>query len=127
MSGHNSPKQVPMYYIYGLHLEGDSEIRYVGSTTQPVTRLWQHRDARGEKVPERIEWAKRNGGQVCMKLLETVTAEPHAVEQRWIAHLRTQGHRLLNRRRATQQHVVSRERMADYLAQFPDDFAQENI
>lgn len=111
-----------MYHIYGLHLEGEDEIRYVGSTTQPVKRLYQHTRADGhERVPERIEWVKQNNGRIRMKLLET-TSDRRGAEQRWIADLRARGHRLLNRRRATQKYAISREQMRVYLSQLPDDF-----
>lgn len=110
-----------MFYIYGLHLEGDDEIRYVGSTTQPVKRLWQHLDKRDrERVEERIGWVKENRSRIRMKILETGENDKKIVEQRWIADLRMQGHRLLNRRRATQEHVIDAEQMRKYLDQMPD-------
>jgi predicted GIY-YIG superfamily endonuclease len=46
-----------MFYVYGLHLEGDDEIRYVGSTCNPQSRLWAHlRDT--EKGTPKDLWVK---------------------------------------------------------------------
>lgn len=105
-----------MYYIYGLHLEGDDEIRYVGSTTQPVKRLWQHLDKGDrEKVEERVKWVKENRNRIRMKILESGEDDRRVAEQRWIADLRMQGHPLLNRRRATKKHVIDAEQMRKYL------------
>ena len=111
-----------MFYIYGLHLEGEDEIRYVGSTIRPVVRLWQHLHGENqEKVEERIEWVRTNRNDLRMKLLETGTENRRETEQRWIAKLRSEGHRLLNRRRATRKYVISDSRMSKYLDQFSDD------
>ena len=110
-----------MFYIYGLHLEGDDEIRYVGSTIRPVKRLWQHLDnSDRERVEERIKWVKENRNLVRMKILETGDGDRRIAEQRWIADLRMKGNRLLNRRRATHQHVVTPAEMAGYLDNMPD-------
>lgn len=44
-----------MFVIYGLHLEGDDEIRYVGSSCNPKSRFMQHKVG-DSKNPAKDEW-----------------------------------------------------------------------
>ena len=91
-----------MFVIYGLHLEGDNEIRYVGSTCNPQSRLWGH--LRGEGGSDaKNEWAAQNPGRVRMKILQSNVPERdrRKAEQRAIKECQNKGHRLFNVRRAT--------------------------
>lgn len=111
----------PPFYIYGLHLDGDDEIRYVGSTIQPVKRFWRHTHKYElEKVAERIAWVKANRDNLRMKILEIGEEDRGIAEQRWIVELRSKGHRLLNRRRATRRFVINPDEMESFLDDLPD-------
>lgn len=91
-----------MFYIYGLHLEGDDEIRYVGSTCNPRSRLWAH--LRGEeRNPEKDTWVSENRENVRMKILQSGIAERDRckAEQRAILECLGKNHRLFNDRRAS--------------------------
>lgn len=91
-----------MFYIYGLHLEGDDEIRYVGSTCNPRSRLWAH--GRGDsRNPDKDAWAISNRDRLRMKILQSGVSEAdrRAAEQRAILECRGKGHRLFNDRRAS--------------------------
>jgi predicted GIY-YIG superfamily endonuclease len=90
-----------MFYIYGLHLEGDDEIRYVGSSCSPRKRFWQHLSG-DSRNPEKDEWVKSNKGMVRMKVLADVEreSERRRMEQRVIYKYASKGHRLFNERRA---------------------------
>lgn len=91
-----------MFYIYGLHLEGDDEIRYVGSTCNPQSRLWAHLRG-GEHNPAKDAWVASNPGHVRMKILQSNVAERERrkAEQMAIKECQNKGHRLFNARRAT--------------------------
>jgi predicted GIY-YIG superfamily endonuclease len=89
-----------MFYIYGLHLKGDDEIRYVGSTCNPQSRLWAHlRDT--EKGTPKDLWVKENYTRICMKILATAAErDRRKAEQRAILECFGKGHRLFNVRSA---------------------------
>jgi hypothetical protein len=82
------------YTIYGLHLEGDEEIRYVGSTTDPQGRLRGH--LRGDE--QKDAWTAANHDRVRMRVLQRVTADPRLAERRWAKRLAREGHRIFNQR-----------------------------
>lgn len=88
-----------MYYVYGLHLEGDKEIRYVGSTNNPQFRLWRHLNQDKGESRFKKPWIRENYAAVRMKILQTVADDPRGAEGRMIAKLRKEGHRLFNVRR----------------------------
>jgi hypothetical protein len=99
-----------MFYIYGLHLEGDDEIRYVGSTCNPQSRLWGH--LRGEgNTPAKDEWTTQNNGYIRMKILQSNVPERdrRKAEQRAILECRGKGHRLFNDRRASRQAATTED------------------
>jgi hypothetical protein len=89
-----------MFYVYGLHLEGDDEIRYVGSTCNPQSRLWAHlRDT--EKGTPKDLWVKENCARVRMKILATAAeCNRRKAEQSAILECFGKGHRLFNVRSA---------------------------
>ena len=91
-----------MFYVYGLHLEGDDEIRYIGSSCNPRKRFWQHlRDSQNN--PGKWEWIQANRDSVRLKILARIEkeSERRRMEQRVIYQHVSQGHRLFNERRAT--------------------------
>ena len=93
-----------MFYIYGLHLEGDDEIRYVGSTCEPKKRMVQHK-AGDSRNPEKDNWATANADRLRMKILQSGVKESdrRKAEQRAILECQGKGHRLLNDRRASRR------------------------
>ena len=92
-----------MFYIYGLHLEGDEEIRYVGSSCNPQHRLYQHLSG-DSKNPEKDSWVAENRPRVRMRILATAAeGDRRKAEQRAILECLGKGHRLLNGRRASRK------------------------
>jgi len=91
-----------MFFIYGLHLEGDDEIRYVGSSCNPQHRMKQHK-AGDSKNPAKDEWVTANRNRLKMKILQSGVKESdrRAAEQRAILECQGKGHRLFNGRRAS--------------------------
>jgi len=92
-----------MFYIYGLHLEGDDEIRYVGSTCDPQHRLWEHLGNHKDKNPDKAQWVADNRRHIRMRILQSNVAEKNRrkAEQRAILECLGKGHRLFNTRRAS--------------------------
>ena len=109
-----------MFYVYGLHLEGDDEIRYVGSSCNPRKRFWQHLcDSHSRKYPDRWEWIQANRDKVRVKILASTEkeGERRRLEDRVIHKYSGQGHRLFNERRAS-EHMATPEDVTwwlDYL------------
>lgn len=92
-----------MFYVYGLHLEGDDEIRYVGSSCEPRKRLYQHLCG-DSKNPDKDNWVAENRRRVRMKILATAAErDRRKAEQRAILECLGKGHRLLNDRRASRK------------------------
>ena len=91
-----------MFYIYGLHLEGNDEIRYIGSTCNPNKRFLQHLYGHEERNPGKNEWVAANQRRLRMKILQSNVSERdrRKAEQRAILECLGKGHRLLNDRRA---------------------------
>ncbi len=90
--------------IYGARADGSDEFRYIGLTTKTViARKNQHfaAAARGQKTPF-ADWLRKypNPERVHFESLELVMSDDLEdlgyAEQRWIAKLRKEGHRLLN-------------------------------
>lgn len=69
-----------MFYIYGLHLAGDEEIRYVGSTCNPNGRFLQHYYGHEDRNPPKAEWAKANQQRLRMKILQSGISEANRRE-----------------------------------------------
>lgn len=88
-----------LHYVYGLHLKGDNEVRYVGSTHDLQKRFWQHLNEFKKRDGDKNEWVKANRAAVCIKVLETTEGDYKDIERRWIIKLRKEGHRLFNIRR----------------------------
>ena len=91
-----------MFYVYGLHLEGDDEIRYVGSTCNPNKRFLQHLYGHDDYNPQKTEWTESCGSRLRMKVLYSDVPEKdrRRVEQRAINECKKKGYRLLNHRGA---------------------------
>jgi hypothetical protein len=88
------------HYIYGLHLEGDNEIRYVGSTLEPLKRLWAHlNELEDTRNKAKNAWVRDNRPRIRMTVLEAIDGDYKAVEKSYIIKLRKEGHRLFNIRR----------------------------
>ena len=111
-----------MFYIYGLHLKGDSEIRYIGSTCTPRSRLWAHLRAGDESNPDKEKWVKENRRDVRMKVLAHTEKESdrRRLEQRTIYKYSRAGHRLFNRRKASRD-MATTEDVAWWLDFIGDD------
>jgi hypothetical protein len=91
-----------MFYVYGLHLAGDDEIRYVGSTCNPKSRLTQHLGDKDSKNPDKEKWIADNRRNVRMMILQSDVPEKNRrkAEEKAIREYRSKGHRLFNARRA---------------------------
>lgn len=111
-----------MFYIYGLHLEGDEEIRYVGSSVSPRKRLWQHLSGTDERNPDKEQWVTENRGRVRMKILQSGVSEKdrRKAEQRAILECQGKGHRLFNARRAS-RNCATREDVKWWLDRIEGD------
>lgn len=84
--------------IYGLHL-GDHRYRYVGVTTRPKVRLWEHKNPnRNPQVPV-SKWIRKHGpNNVLMEILDTFSSITEALfwEPEYISKLKLEGFHLLN-------------------------------
>jgi len=89
--------------IYGVRRADEREFRYVGQTKHTVAhRRMQHLKAavQGRKTPF-YDWVRTFDSRedLYFQPLELVAGDPadlNAAEVRWVADLRTRGHRLLN-------------------------------
>jgi hypothetical protein len=99
-----------MFYIYGLHLEGDDEIRYVGSTCEPAKRLRQHLHGDSKNL-EKDQWVSCNREKVRMRILQSDVSERNrrSAEQRAILECLGKGHRLFNDRRASRKAATTED------------------
>lgn len=97
------------HYIYGLHLEGDDEIRYIGSTVNMTNRLHSHLGGGTGGGAEKVAWVEENKQCVRMKLLAVVENDPKGAERATIAQFSQKGHRLLNCRRPRRSTHAERE------------------
>ena len=100
-----------MFYIYGLHLEGDEEIRYIGSTCDPNARFLQHLYGHEKRNPQKDKWVVDNQRRLRMKILQSNVKEcdRRKVEQRAILECEGKGHRLFNARRASGNCVTTED------------------
>jgi hypothetical protein len=92
---------VEQVYIYGLHEEGNEEIRYVGKTVNPGIRLAQHlsidSSAKSNLKRQWVEECLQRSVGVKMKILEQCGAlQGDDREQHWIDHHAAMGCRLTN-------------------------------
>lgn len=90
-----------MIYIYGLVESGKSvgQIRYIGITTDPDQRLYQHRFAKEDTDKGRwIAELRKLGKSVNMIVLDSATLrdEAHIKENAWILFARSHGWALTN-------------------------------
>ena len=97
-----------MFYVYGLHLEGDDEIRYVGSSCEPRKRLQQHLCGDSKHLAK-DSWIVQNRPRIRMRILAMAEERNRRKEEeRAIMECRGKGHRLLNDRRAS-RHAATTE------------------
>lgn len=108
-----------MFYIYGLHLEGEEEIRYVGSSKDITRRFWGHLNEYKTKDSDKNTWVKENKERVRVKVLQEVVNDHKLAERKMIDKLQRQGHRLFNVRHP--RRLTSEERMKVYKALAGDD------
>ena len=89
------------YFIYALGDPRDGELRYVGCTKDPVTRLHLHYVAKWNYTGagEWIKQLKVLDLKPVLLCLESTNDVPTArkQEEHWMSELRRQGHLLLNR------------------------------
>jgi hypothetical protein len=87
------PKIDGYWYIYGLYLVGESEIRYVGSTVEPAHRFYEHMH---EPMLSIKDWLAGNEEQLRITVLKVVDRDRLGEERKMIGTLLRDGHRLLN-------------------------------
>jgi predicted GIY-YIG superfamily endonuclease len=90
-----------MIYIYGLVESGKKvgQIRYIGITTDPDQRLYQHRTAKEDTDKGRwIADLRESGKNVDMVLLDSAATrdEAHIKENAWILFARSRGWHVTN-------------------------------
>lgn len=98
------------WYIYGLALRGDWEIRYVGSTKDLQKRFCGHMNEWKARDGDKNEWVKANLDRVEIRLLEVVKSDRKLAERRMAQKLYAEGHRLFNIRRP--RRLTKKERAA---------------
>lgn len=92
-------KAIKTHYIYGLHLKGDDEIRYVGATTNPKQRLYVHRTVGARNGALLEEWRRGQEKKIQMVILDKTEHDPKGLELHYAAKLFRDGHRILNMNR----------------------------
>lgn len=101
--------------VYALCQSGSEEIRYIGSTTNPVKRFLDHR--RNGHGPEIKEWVESVNKSIEMTILETVSkSKARTSEETQMRHYEKLGHRLLNKRAAGR--MFTKEEAHDYIARW---------
>jgi len=113
-------------YIYTLSEEGSDEVKYVGRTVSPGTRLIGHfkTDDLSESHPKRswIEGVKSNNGKVAMSIIdECDQSEAGDREQQWIDRYSDQGAKLTNVVKAAKSKRVSSDTKNDNSLLVSDD------
>lgn len=95
------PAQVGV--VYGFRAPGSEEFRYIGITSAPLgRRMRQHLQgaAAGKRKTPFYDWLRKQPVDVVevqpLEVVRTTLQDLGAAEQKWIAHYRAQGHRLLN-------------------------------
>lgn len=88
-------------YIYTLSEDGSDQVKYVGQTISPCTRLIGHfaTDGLNESNPKRawIENVKERNGKIAMTVIDECEIDEAAErEQQWIDHYTGQGVELTN-------------------------------
>jgi hypothetical protein len=112
---------LPTFYIYGLHLEGDNEIRYVGSTKRNPTkeRFYGHMNEWKVRGGPKNEWIKANADRVKVRVLQVVERDHRLAERVMIEKLHKDGHRLFNERLPRRLTAAERSKLAwDYYQKY---------
>lgn len=95
-------------YIYGLHEDGSDEIRYVGQTIAPETRLTQHLNTNQDVTQDKLNWVKdclSRGAAIKMKIIEECDSDSATErEKHWIKHYFSGG-KLVNRQTHNRRQV----------------------
>jgi hypothetical protein len=115
-----------MFYVYGLRLASESEYRYVGGTSNLRLRFWGH--LRGEdRNPKKDDWVAANRNRITMDILEELPETDRAAEQRWIAKLTNEGHRLFNIRKAQGNTFATlpESRRTEVVTRYLDEFERD--
>lgn len=102
--------------VYALSAAGSADIRYIGSTTNPVKRFSDHR--RQAHGPELKAWIKSVGGKFDFTILEIVPKKKaRASEEAQIRHYERVGCKLLNKRCAKERLFTPKE-AHDYISRW---------
>jgi hypothetical protein len=102
--------------VYALSAAGSSDIRYIGSTVDPVGRYMAHR--RNAHGPELKAWVASIGSKFDFTILEIVPkAKARASEEAQIRHYERVGCKLLNKRCAKECLFTPKE-AHDYIARW---------
>ena len=89
-------KQDTITAIYGLHAE-DGEIRYIGKSVNPKTRLTSHISKAKVNLSNLSRWVNAANSRGALKMVILEWAEDwREAERRWIAKGKESGWRLLN-------------------------------
>jgi predicted GIY-YIG superfamily endonuclease len=101
--------------VYALCQLGKSDVRYIGSTTNPVKRFMDHRqNAHG---PEIKQWVKSIKGNIDMTILKIVPkSKARKSEEVQIQYYERLGHKLLNKRAAGK--MFTSQEANDYIARW---------
>jgi hypothetical protein len=100
------PKLENAWYIYGLHLDGESEIRYVGSTRNPQHRFYSHIHT---QLVSTKKWLHGKEDRLRIKIFEVANEDPRGRERLIATQLFIQGHRILNIRRPRRMNKTEKE------------------
>ncbi len=102
--------------VYALSAAGSGDIRYIGSTTNPVKRFMEHR--RNAHGPELKAWVKSIGSEFDFTILEIVPkAKARASEEAQIRHYERVGCDLINKRCAKARLFTPKE-AHDYISRW---------
>lgn len=101
--------------VYALCQQGSTEVRYIGSTTNPVKRFLDHR--RNGHGPEIKDWVESVNKSIEMTILEIVPqSKARTSEETQMRYHEKLGHRLLNKRAAGR--MFTTEEAHEYIARW---------
>lgn len=104
-------------FIYGLYCPTSQQVRYIGKSNKPAHRFRQHvnrvkqlrthrslglgcqNNHKADKQDEWIDGLLEQGLEPSLVIFEEVPAQAdiwRAAERKWIRHMESQGHQLLN-------------------------------
>lgn len=100
------PRIDGVWYIYGLHLNGSDEIRYIGSTVDVQHRYEQHLQNPTKSIKG---WVTDNRMAIRIKVLAQVQDDHLGQERRFAQEYHAKGHRILNDRQPRRSTKKERE------------------